>query len=161
MNIAVYPGSFDPVTCGHLDVIRRAAKIFDKLIVGVLENYNKEHFFSVKTRVDMIKSLKLPQNVEVLSFDGLLVDFMKENNAKVVIKGLRAVSDYEYECQMAWINSKLMPECDTFFIPTSEKFAYLSSSIVREIARYNGDLTGLVPDELRDIIITEGQKWTL
>ena len=152
MKIAVYPGSFDPVTCGHLDVIGRAANVFDKVIVAVLENADKKHFWSDEARADMIKSLQLPSNVEVDTFDGLLVDFMKAHGAQVLIKGLRAVSDYEYECQMAWINKKLMPECDTFFVPTSEEYAYLSSSIVREVARYNGDLTGLVPQELHEIV---------
>jgi len=152
MKIAVYPGSFDPVTCGHLDVIKRAAKVFDKLIVGVLVNSEKECAFSSKMRVDMIEKLSLPQNVEVISFDGLLVNFMRENNANILVRGLRAVSDYEYECQIAWINKKLMANCDTFFIPTAEEYAYLSSSIVREIARYNGDLTGLVPEELHSLI---------
>ena len=152
MKIAVYPGSFDPVTCGHLDVIERAANVFDKVIVAVLENSDKKHFFSTKARADMIKRLELPPNVEVGIFGGLLVDFMKKHGAKILIKGLRAVSDYEYECQMAWINNKLMPECDTFFVPTSEEYAYLSSSIVREIAKFNGDLTGLAPKELHETI---------
>ena len=152
MNIVVYPGSFDPITCGHLDIITRSAKVFDKLIIAVLENSNKDHFFSLEKRVEMIKSLDLPDNVEVASFGGLLVDFMKKHNANILIKGLRAVSDYEYECQMAWINKKLMPNCDTLFLPTSEKFAYLSSSLVREIAKHNGNLTDLVPPSLHQVI---------
>jgi len=155
MKVAVYPGSFDPVTCGHLDVIKRASKVFDKLIVGVLKNSDKECFFSPGMRVDMINMLDLPNNVEVIAFDRLLVDFMKDNGAEILVKGLRAVSDYEYECQMAWINKKLMAECDTFFVPTSEEYAYLSSSIVKEIARYNGNLNGLVPEELHEIIKTK------
>ena len=152
MKIAVYPGSFDPVTCGHLDVIERAAGVFDKVIVAVLENSDKKHFWGANERADMIKMLDLPSNVEVETFDGLLVDFMKAHGARVVIKGLRAVSDYEYECQLAWINKKLSPKCDTFFVPTSEEYAYLSSSIVRDVARYNGDLSGLVPEVLHKTI---------
>ena len=155
MKIAVYPGSFDPVTCGHLDIIQRAANVFDKVIVACLENSGKQHYFTTEARAEMIKKLQLPSNVEVETFGGLLVDFMKAHGAKILIKGLRAVSDYEYECQLAWINKKLMPECDTFFVPTSEEYSYLSSSIVREIARFNGDLTGLVPEKLHDYI-TEG-----
>jgi len=152
MKIAVYPGSFDPVTCGHLDVIGRAATVFDKVIVAVLENSDKKHFWTADARADMIRKLEMPNNVEIETFDGLLVDFMKAYGAKVLIKGLRAVSDYEYECQLAWINKKLMPECDTFFVPTSEEYAYLSSSIVRDVARYDGDLTGLVPEELHETV---------
>ncbi len=148
MNTAVYPGSFDPCTNGHLDVIKRAAKVFDKVIVAVLSNSVKNPLFSAEERVELIKKAAsdIP-NIEVISFSGLLVDCMKNCGASVVIKGLRAVSDFEYEFQMALINRKLSPEFETLFIPTSTEYMFLSSSIVKEIASYNGDLTGLVhPD---------------
>lgn len=148
MNTAVYPGSFDPCTNGHLDVIKRAAKVFDKVIVAVLSNSVKNPLFSAEERVELIKkaAADIP-NIEVISFSGLLVDCMKNCGASVVIKGLRAVSDFEYEFQMALINRKLSPEFETLFIPTSTEYMFLSSSIVKEIASYNGDLTGLVhPD---------------
>lgn len=148
MNTAVYPGSFDPCTNGHLDVIKRAAKVFDKVIVAVLSNSVKNPLFSAEERVELIKkaAADIP-NIEVISFSGLLVDCMKNCGANIVIKGLRAVSDFEYEFQMALINRKLSPEFETLFIPTSTEYMFLSSSIVKEIASYNGDLTGLVhPD---------------
>jgi len=153
MNIAVYPGSFDPCTNGHLDIIKRVSAIFDKVIVAVLCNSGKTPLFSVEERVEILKKAKsdIP-NIEIVSFSGLLVDFLKENNAKIVIKGLRAVSDFEYEFQMALTNRKLCDNVETLFISASTEYMFLSSSIVKEIASYNGDLSGLVPDELIPII---------
>ena len=153
MQVAVYPGSFDPCTNGHLDIINRASCMFDKIVVAVLVNSSKSSLFTTEERVEMIRSVTahLP-NVEVISFSGLLAEFMKENKYSIIIKGLRAVSDYEYEFQMALTNRTLFNEIETIFMPCSSEFMFLSSSIVKEIARYDGELHGLVPDELVGII---------
>ena len=154
-NIAVYPGSFDPVTNGHLDIIKRAGRIFEKLYVAVMVNSSKTPMFTAEERADMLRknlsSMGL-ENVEVHVFKGLLVDFVAEKNANVIVKGLRAVSDFEYEFQMALMNHKLHREVETLFMMTSNKYSYLSSSIVKEVARYDGNLTGLVPDCMIDEI---------
>jgi pantetheine-phosphate adenylyltransferase len=153
MQTAVYPGSFDPCTNGHLDIIRRASKLFDKVVVAVLINEKKNPLFTLDERVEMLKTVtKDIPNVEICSFSGLLASFMKENNYSVIIKGLRAVSDYEYEFQMALTNRALHDKIETVFMPCSSEFMFLSSSIVKEVARYNADLTGLVPDSLADTI---------
>lgn len=153
MSVAVYPGSFDPCTNGHLDIINRSSKLFDKLIVGVLTNMSKSPTFTVEERIELLKSAVSDYpNVEVRSFSGLLVDFMREIDAKVVIKGIRAVSDFEYEFQMALTNKALYPELETLFLHTGQEYMFLSSSVVKEIARYGGSLKGLVPDELIPII---------
>lgn len=143
---AVYPGSFDPVTYGHIDIIQRGAKIFDKVTVAVLINPNKNPLFTVEERVDLIKKAteNLP-NVEVDSFHGLLIDYMKQKKANTIIKGLRAVSDFEYELQMASINRKLDKDIETFFMMTNNKYSFLSSSIVKEVARHHGPVNDLVP----------------
>ncbi len=153
MQIAVYPGSFDPCTNGHLDIIGRASRMFEKVVVAVLVNSAKTSLFTIDERVGMLKSATahLP-NVEVVSFSGLLADFMKENKYSVIIKGLRAVSDFEYEFQMALTNRALFNESETIFMPCSAEFMFLSSSIVKEIAKYDGELKGLVPDELIPLI---------
>ena len=153
MQTAVYPGSFDPCTNGHLDVIRRASKLFDKVVVAVLINEKKNPSFSLEERVNMLKTATedIP-NVEICSFSGLLVDFMQENGYSVIIKGLRAVSDYEYEFQMALTNRNLSSDIETIFLPCSSEFMFLSSSIVKEVAKYNGKLEGLVPDKLVGLI---------
>ncbi len=149
MKIAVYPGSFDPVTNGHLDVIERSSKIFDKVIVGVLSNSSKTPIFSVAERVEMLnKVTKNYDNVEVDSFTGLLVNYLQNKNAKIIIKGLRAVSDFEYEFQMALMNKKLTPDIETLFMTTSSQYSYLSSSVVKEVAKLGGCLKELVPDEI-------------
>lgn len=153
MSVAVYPGSFDPCTNGHLDIINRSSKLFDKLIVGVLTNMSKSPTFTVEERIGLLKSAVSDYpNVEVRSFSGLLVDFMRELDAKVVIKGIRAISDFEYEFQMALTNKALYPELETLFLHTGQEYMFLSSSVVKEIARYGGSLNGLVPDELIPII---------
>ena len=146
MRKAVYPGSFDPVTFGHLDIIERSAKMSDHLIIGVLNNNSKTPLFSVEERVNMLKSLTkdLP-NVEVKSFGGLLVDFLRANQADAVIRGLRAVTDFEYELQIAQTNRVMAPEIDTVFLTTNLKYSYLSSSIVKEIAAYGGEINTFVP----------------
>ncbi len=146
MKRAIYPGSFDPVTYGHLDIIRRAAGMFDELIVGVLINKKKTPLFSVEERTDMIRELTadLP-NVRVLSFEGLLIDFAKRENATFLVRGLRAVTDFDYELMMAQTNHVQMPEIDTVFFATDLKYSYLSSTIVREFASFQGDVSKFVP----------------
>ncbi len=146
---AVYPGTFDPVTNGHLDVIERAAKIFDELIVAVTTNPAKTPWFTLEERVEMLKECcsHLP-NVTVEAFDGLLVNFVRQKGAKIIIKGLRAVTDFDYEFQMAAINRKLAPEIETLFLMTSLPYAYLSSSAVKEVASLNGCLKDLVPENV-------------
>lgn len=149
MTRAIYPGSFDPVTLGHLDVIKRAARIVDELIVGVLNNNLKTPLFSVEERVRMLEeSVSDLKNVRVMSFEGLSVDFAKEMDAQVLVRGLRAVTDFEYELQMSQTNHKLNKDIDTIFFTTSIEYAYLSSSTVKEIAKFGGDISGCVPDFL-------------
>lgn len=149
MRTAVYPGSFDPVTMGHLDIINRSALLADKLIVGVLNNNSKSPLFSVDERVNMLKEVtKDIPNVEVMSFSGLLVDFLKELDAKIVIRGLRAITDFEYELQMSQTNRLLDNSVDTIFLNTNLKYSYLSSSVVREVACYGGDISQFVPKQV-------------
>ena len=149
MNIAIYPGSFDPITNGHLDIITRGAKIYDKLIVAVLVNMDKKCLFTIEERVKLIKRVtKHIDNVEVLSFDGLLVDFAKLHNSKVILKGLRTMSDFEYEFQMALMNSKLDSDIETVFMMTSSAYSYVSSSSVKQVAKFGGNISGLVPEKL-------------
>ncbi|MBE7027029.1 MAG: pantetheine-phosphate adenylyltransferase [Ruminococcaceae bacterium] len=149
MKIAVYPGSFDPVTNGHLDVIKRSAKVFDKVIVGVLDNMAKKPLFTPDERVDMIKKVASDiENVEVYAFSGLLVDFMKQFDSAVIIKGLRTISDFEYEFQMALLNKSLNPDVETFFMMTDSKYSYISSSMVKEVARLGGGIDEFVPCDI-------------
>lgn len=153
MNSAVCPGSFDPVTIGHLDIITRASAVFDKLYVVVMINPKKQPMFSDAERVEMLRTVTAHlENVEVLSYSGLLVDCAREKGAKVIVKGLRAVSDYEYEFQMALANRKLAPEIETVFMTTSAENMFLSSSVVKQIASFDGDISGFVPPEVRDRI---------
>ncbi len=152
MKIAVYPGSFDPITNGHIDIIKRTAKIFDKVIVAVSINSSKQPLFTIEERIEIVKKVIDLPNVEVTTFTGLLADFAKEQGACAIVKGLRAVSDFEYEFQMALMNKKLSPEIETMFMMTSGRYSYLSSSIVKEVGKLGGELTGLVPDSIIDII---------
>lgn len=155
MKRAIYPGSFDPVTLGHLNIIKRAAAIFDELIVCVMVNSSKNGLFTPEERVDLIRQVtgELP-NVKVDCSRQLLADYAREHGARVLVKGLRAVSDYESEIQMAMINAKLYEELDTVFLYTSPKYAYLSSTVVKEMARYGADLSEFVPRQ----IITQVQN---
>ena len=147
MRKAIYPGSFDPITLGHLDIITRSAKLVDHLIVGVLNNSSKTPLFSVDERVNMLKEVtKDLDNVEIMSFSGLLVDFAREHNVSTIIRGLRAVTDFEYELAMSQTNRVAAPEIDTVFLTTGLKYAYLSSSIVKEMAMYGGDISHFVPE---------------
>jgi pantetheine-phosphate adenylyltransferase len=146
MRIAVCPGSFDPVTYGHLDIINRGAKIFDKVIVAVLINSKKNSLFSTEERVELLREATSGiGNVEVDSFNGLLIDYVRKRQAKAVIRGLRAVSDFEYEMQVASINRKLDEEVETFFMMTKNQYSFLSSSIVKEVAKYGASVSDLVP----------------
>jgi pantetheine-phosphate adenylyltransferase len=153
MRRAVYPGSFDPVTFGHLDIIERSAKMVDELVVGVLHNSAKNSLFSLEERVNMIREMtKDIPNVRVESFDGLLVDYMTQIGANIIIRGLRAVTDFEYELQLAQMNHVQNENIETVFLITSLKYSYLSSTIVKEIASYGGDISKFVPAELIDRI---------
>lgn len=146
-SVAIYPGSFDPVTNGHLDLIARGGKMFDALIVAVLRNAEKAPLFTVEERVAMLREVtKQWPGVEIDVFDGLLVDYARKRGAGVILRGIRAVSDYEYELQMALMNRKLEPRLETVFMLPGELYSYLSSKLVREIAQLGGPLTGLVPD---------------
>ena len=153
MKRAIYPGSFDPLTLGHLDMIERSAKIVDGLVIGVLNNSAKNSLFSLDERVSMIKEMteSMP-NVTVASFDGLLVDYMKEINATIIVRGLRAVTDFEYELQIAQTNHVENPEVETIFLTTSLQYSSLSSTIVREFASYGGDISKFVPARFIDRI---------
>ncbi len=147
---AIYPGSFDPVTNGHIDIIRRASGLFDKLYVGVLSNSSKNPLFSIDNRVTMIKeAVGDIANVEVVSYDGLLVDYCKNNGITAIVRGLRAITDFDYELQIAQTNKVMEPEVDTVFLTTSLEYAYLSSSIVKEIASYHGNIYKLVPSNVK------------
>ena len=153
MKIAVYPGSFDPVTHGHMDIIRRSASVFDKLIVGVLRNKSKNPSFTVQERVKMIQEVTSDiENVEVVDFDGLLIDFVHKVGAKAIVRGLRAVTDFEYELQMSLTNKVIAPDVETVFLTTNLQYSYLSSSIVKEIASYNGDISHFVDKRVEKAI---------
>lgn len=153
MKIGIYPGSFDPITLGHLDIIIRASGLVDKLIIGVLRNSAKKPLFSAEERVELIEKVlrehtTLSSSIEVEDFDGLLIDFAKQKNASIIVRGLRAITDFEYELQIAQTNHKLNPEIDTVFFTTSVEYSYVSSSVVKEIASYNGDIRQFVPDTI-------------
>ena len=153
MRIGVYPGSFDPVTLGHLDIIERGAKIVDKLIVGVLLNGMKNPMFAVEQRIELLReATKHLDNVEVRPFQGLLVDFLRQEGATEVIRGLRAVTDFEYELQMAQANRNLYPEMETIFLTTNVQYSFISSTIVKDVLRHDGDVSHFVPQTVLDKI---------
>ena len=159
MKTAVYPGSFDPVTNGHLDIIRRAAEIFDKVIVAVFVNKSKKSAFTVNERVEMLQKATAEfDNVEITSSDKLVVQFMKEKNIRILIKGLRMISDFEYEFQMALANREQCPDIETLFMMTSSELSHVSSSLVRELAGYGGDLAKLVPPQCIDTIYNKFKR---
>ncbi len=146
--IAVYPGSFDPITYGHIDIIERGSKLFDKVVVAILINPNKKPLFTVEERLEMIRNSlgHLPEEkIEISSFSGLLVDYVKKINAKAILRGIRAISDFEYEFQMALTNRRLLKKVDTVFMMPDERYSYLSANLVREIASFGGDISHFVP----------------
>ena len=159
MKRAVVPGTFDPITAGHFDVISRAAQIFDEVVVAVAKSAKKSPIFDLETRVGLVEEAvaDLP-NVRVISFEGLLVDCVHQLDAHVVVKGLRAITDFEYEFQMALANRKLNPELDTVFLMTSAEYMYLSSSVVKDIAVHGGSVAGFVPAEIIDDIVRRTRK---
>ena len=153
---AIYPGSFDPITNGHIDVIKRASRIFDKVTIAVSQNINKKSFLSEKEKVEAINlSIKDLKNVEVKVFNSLLVDFAKANNAQIILRGLRAVSDFEYEFQLAGMNKHLDKNIETFFLTPSEEFSNISSSLVREILMLGGDISSFVPKSVEKILFNK------
>ena len=154
MTTAIYPGSFDPITLGHLNIIRRAAKIFDRVIVCVMVNREKTPMFTIAERMDMVRrSTERFGNVEVATTDKLLAEYAHEVKGAVIVKGLRAVSDFDYEFQIALVNKKMNPELETLFLTSSEKYMFLSSTVVKEMAAYGADLTEFVPREIvQDVI---------
>lgn len=161
---AIYPGSFDPITLGHLDIVERANRIFENLTILVLDNPRKEYTFTLEERYNMVKeAVKDFKGISVDCYSGLLIDYMKKNQFKVIIRGMRAVTDFEYELQMALANRKLFPEIETIFFISDERFSFLSSSLVKEVAMYGGDVKMWVPPNvekaLREkITIKEGKK---
>ncbi len=155
MAKAIYPGSFDPVTKGHLDIIIRTSKIMDHLTVAVLENPRKVASFNIEKRVEMLKLVTEPYpNVDVDYYKGLLIDYAQQKEIDIIVKGLRAISDFEFEFQMALVNQKLNPAIETLFMMTNSKYSYLSSSIVKEIAALGGDISSLVPPEVHEMILS-------
>jgi len=158
-KIAIYPGSFDPITNGHVDLIKRASKIFDEVIIAITQNANKSSFLSIEQRVGSVKSsIKSLSNTRVLSFNSLLVDFARDHDAQIIIRGLRAVSDFEYEFQLSGMNKRLNSEIETLFMTPSEEFANISSSLVREILSLGGDISPFVPYQVKEILLETLQK---
>lgn len=159
MSRAIYPGSFDPVTFGHLDIIERSSKMFDEVIIGVLCNSAKKSLFTVEERVDMIRKMTDKyDNVKVMSFEGLLIDFAKKVDATIIIRGLRAVTDFDYEIQIAQTNKVEYDKLETIFMATSLQYSYLSSTIVREFASYGGDISRFVPKEIVPLVEDKFKK---
>ena len=152
-RIAIYPGSFDPPTYGHLDIIERASRLCDELIIGVLKNSAKTPLFSVGERVNMLKVTTSDiKNVRVMSFQGLTVDFARQNKASIIVRGLRALTDFDYELQLSQINKTLCEDIETIFLSTNLKYSFLSSSTVKEVASYRADISGLVPPHIQDLV---------
>ncbi len=159
MRRALYPGSFDPVTLGHLDIIQRASQIVDELVIGVLKNSTKKNMFSTEERIALLQRVTADiPNVRIIAFDGLLVDCAYEYGTRTIIRGLRAVTDFEYELQLAQTNKRLRPDIDTVFLTTNVEYAYLSSSIVREIASYGGDISHFVPQSIMEDVYKKAKR---
>ena len=161
MSIAICPGSFDPITLGHLNIIRRTSRIFDEVIVCVMQNATKlSPMFTIEERAEMVrKTTERFPNVRVETPGGLLAEYAKQYPGAVVVKGMRAASDFDYEFQMNLINKKINPDMETMFLTSSEKYTFLSSSIVREMAKYDADLTGLIPEEIKEDIRLKAKEW--
>ncbi len=158
-KVALCPGTFDPITEGHKDVILRCSRVFDRVIVAVSKSYRKKPIYSLAKRLEFIKRVfRSEKNIKIISFEGLLIDIATKEKANVIVKGLRAISDFEYEFQMAQINKKLNPDIETMFLVTNPAFAYLSSSAVKEVASFNGCIRGLVPEEIEPDIIESFKK---
>ena len=158
-TIAIYPGSFDPITNGHVDLIHRACKLFDKVIIAIAQNASKDSFLSIDQRVKAVETAIEPlTNTRVLSFDSLLVDFARDHNAQIIIRGLRAVSDFDYEFQLSGMNKRLNPTIETLFMTPSEEFANISSSLVREILFLGGDISQFVPESVKTILLRSSAK---
>lgn len=159
MIVAIYPGTFDPITFGHIDIINRASNIFQKIIVVVAENPDKRPLFSIEERIDMVEeSLKEAKNIQVISHCGLLVNCLKQYNASVIIRGLRAMSDFEYEFQMAFTNRTLLSKAETVFLMPSAEYTYLSSTMVKQIAQLKGDISSFVPENVREKLLEKFSK---
>lgn len=153
-RICIYPGSFDPITIGHMDIIRRAAVLFDKVIVAVLHNPAKKGAFPIEERLNMIrKACATIPNVEVDTFGGLLADYVKQTRAQAVVRGLRGISDFESECQMAQVNQQVLPGMETLFMMTRPEHAHISSSVVRELASFGGDVQAYIPPEIHEDVL--------
>ena len=159
MKTIVYPGTFDPITNGHIDLVERASKLFGKVVIGIASNRQKSPLFTIEERIDLAREcLQHISNVEIYGFNSLLVNFVKECNADAIMRGLRAVSDFEYEFHMANMNRALSPEIESIFLTPSEKFSYISSSLVREISSLNGDLSQFVPANVANALAVKLQK---
>ena len=159
MKTIVYPGTFDPVTNGHIDLVERASKLFDKVIIGIASSRQKSPLFTIEERIQLASGcLKHVSNVEIYGFDSLLVNFVKECNADAIMRGLRAVSDFEYEFQLANMNRALSPEIESIFLTPSEKFSYISSSLIREICSLKGDVSQFVPPNVAEALADRLQK---
>ena len=159
MKTIVYPGTFDPITNGHIDLVERASKLFGKVVIGIASNRQKNPLFSIEERIELaVECLKHIPNVEIYGFDSLLVDFVEQCNADAIMRGLRAVSDFEYEFQMANMNRALSPEIESIFLTPSEKFSYISSSLVREISSLKGDVSQFVPANVAEALADRLQE---